>query len=155
MPVTETTSRSGGEGLARALEPRYYLDPAIYEREKQEVFYKTWQYAGHVSQVAKPGDYFAFTVLDQSLFCVRGKDGLLASGMVSADARPTSASVLIRIQSGGIENQLDAPHEPPHVGDADVGRRAPQVADEATDEPWTIAPLERNLLVMHDYGLHE
>ena len=25
----------------------YYTDPAVYEREKTEIFYKTWQYVGH------------------------------------------------------------------------------------------------------------
>jgi len=36
-----------------------------------------------------------------SLIHVRGRTGLLASGIVSAEARPTSASVLARIQGGG------------------------------------------------------
>lgn len=61
----------------RALAPRYYLDPAIFEREKERVFFRTWQYAGHVSQLQKAGDYFTFSLLDQSLFCVRDQAGTI------------------------------------------------------------------------------
>ena len=37
----------------RSLEGRFYTDPAIYERECQTTLAKTWQYAGHVSQLKK------------------------------------------------------------------------------------------------------
>ena len=50
----------GHGGLIRALEARYYTDPAIFAREAERVFFRTWQFAGHVSQLAKPGDYFTF-----------------------------------------------------------------------------------------------
>jgi len=61
----------------RALEGRYYTDPAVFEREKAAVFYRTWQYAGHVSELEAAGDYFTFSVCDQALFTVRGEDGCL------------------------------------------------------------------------------
>lgn len=60
-----------------ALAPRYYLDPAVFETERARVFFRTWQYAGHASQLQKAGDYFTFSVLDQSLFCVRDKDAVV------------------------------------------------------------------------------
>lgn len=63
--------------IVRALEPRYYLDPACFEREKERIFFRTWQFACHESEVAAPGDYYAFTLIDQDLFCVRGKDGVI------------------------------------------------------------------------------
>ncbi len=57
-----------------ALEARYYTDPEIYRKETQGVFANTWQFAGHVSQLQKPGDYFTFEIAGESLFCVLGKD---------------------------------------------------------------------------------
>ena len=36
-----------------------------------------WQFAGHVSQVASPGDYFTFEMAGERLFIMRGKDGEL------------------------------------------------------------------------------
>ena len=62
---------------ARALDPRDYLDPAVFAAEKERIFYRTWQYACHASEIHAPGDYQAFRLLDQDLFCVRGKDGAI------------------------------------------------------------------------------
>ena len=56
------------------LPPNYYIDPAVYEREKREIFYKAWNYAGHVSQLANVGDYVTCRVADQELFVIRSKD---------------------------------------------------------------------------------
>ena len=61
--------------LVRTLHPRYYTDPEIFRIEQDGLFARTWQFAGHVSQLEKPGDYFAFEVAGQSLFCIRGRDG--------------------------------------------------------------------------------
>lgn len=59
----------------RSLEARYYIDPAIYQGELHGVLSRTWQYAGHVSQLQNPGDYFAFQIADQDLFAILGRDG--------------------------------------------------------------------------------
>jgi len=57
------------------LPARHYWDPGIYQREMGAIFHRTWQMAGHLSRLREPGDYFTFTVGDQNLFAVRGKDG--------------------------------------------------------------------------------
>ena len=59
------------------LPARYFTDSDTYEKIKTKVYYKTWQWACHVSQVADTGDYFSFTIFDQDIFVVRGKDGVL------------------------------------------------------------------------------
>ena len=58
-----------------SLEARYYTDPQIFEAEKQGILARTWQFAGHASQCEKPGDYFAFEMAGESLFCIKGRDG--------------------------------------------------------------------------------
>lgn len=58
-----------------SLEASYYTDPDVYRREKERGLARTWQYAGHVSQLKAHGDYFTFEVAGESLFCIRGKDG--------------------------------------------------------------------------------
>lgn len=63
--------------LIHSLEARYYTDPAIFELERRRLLAETWQFAGHESQVAKPGDYFVFEIAGESLFCIRGRDGAL------------------------------------------------------------------------------
>lgn len=61
----------------RSLEARYYTDPEIFRLERSGLFARTWQFAGHVSQVARPGDYFAFEIGGENLFCLRDRSGAI------------------------------------------------------------------------------
>lgn len=61
----------------RSLEARYYTDPAIFAAEKAGVLARTWQFACHASQIENPGDYYAFDLGDESLFCIMGRDGVI------------------------------------------------------------------------------
>ncbi len=60
---------------ARSLAARYYTDPAIFEIERSGLLARTWQFAGHASALRDTGDYFAFELAGESLFCIRGRDG--------------------------------------------------------------------------------
>ena len=55
----------------------YYTSPAVYEREKEAIFYRTWQYVAHRSAFAEPGDYVAIRICDQSVFVMKGGGGVL------------------------------------------------------------------------------
>lgn len=60
---------------AWTLPPLAYTDPAIYELEQDRIFAKSWIPVGRLDQVAEPGDFIAFTLLDQPLVLVHGHDG--------------------------------------------------------------------------------
>ena len=64
-------------GITRSLEARYYTDPVIFQAECDGLLARSWQFAGHASQLEKPGDYFAFHIAGQSLFCIRGRDDVI------------------------------------------------------------------------------
>ena len=53
-----------GHEPGHALDQRFYTDPAIYELELEKIISRNWFLAGHVSELAAPGD---FKVLDQGL----------------------------------------------------------------------------------------
>ena len=57
-----------------SLAAHYYTDPDIFEKENQGALAKTWQFAGHRSQVENVGDFFTFTIADENLFAVRTKE---------------------------------------------------------------------------------
>ena len=59
------------------LPAHYYYDPDIARREKEEVFYKTWQFVGYRHDLAEAGSYLTATIVDQPIFVVRAKDGKL------------------------------------------------------------------------------
>lgn len=54
-----------------------YLDPEIYEREKREIFYREWQYAGWAGDVAEPGQYITAKIMDQGIIIIRDQAGEL------------------------------------------------------------------------------
>src|SRR5262245_43052987 len=54
-----------------------YSDAAVFEREKSEIFYKTWQFAGWIGDLSEPGQYLTATVVAQDVIILRGNDGAL------------------------------------------------------------------------------
>lgn len=66
---------SNNNNLIYALEPKYYTDPAIFEKEKKTLLASTWQFAGHISQIPNKGDYFRFEIAGESLFCIHDRSG--------------------------------------------------------------------------------
>lgn len=60
-----------------SLEQRFYTDPDIYELELERVIYRNWILAGHVSELAEPGDFKVMNVARESAIIVRGGDGEL------------------------------------------------------------------------------
>ncbi len=78
QPASETAvqpnplARAGG--CIMTLPKRYYTEPNILEREKEEIFHKSWQYAGHACQLPDVGSYFTLDYLDDSLLFVRDAD---------------------------------------------------------------------------------
>ncbi|MCL6444992.1 MAG: Rieske 2Fe-2S domain-containing protein [Alicyclobacillus sp.] len=61
----------------RTLPYRLYTDPVVLQEEYRHIFKRSWQYVGHESQVANPGDYFTVEVAAEPIFVVRGTDGIV------------------------------------------------------------------------------
>jgi Rieske 2Fe-2S family protein len=61
--------------LGWSLERDFYTSPEIHEADVRRVFLRAWLYAGHVSQIPAPGDYFLYPVAGESLIVIRGEDG--------------------------------------------------------------------------------
>ncbi len=59
------------------LPARFYTSPDIFAAEREAIFFRGWQMAGHVSDLAETGSYVTASVHDQNVFICRGKDGAL------------------------------------------------------------------------------
>jgi len=59
------------------LPARFYFDKDIYDLEKDAVFYRTWWYAGHASQLTKAGDYITTSIHEQNIFVIRDRSNAL------------------------------------------------------------------------------
>ena len=58
-----------------SLAAKYYTDPEVFKLETDGLLARTWQFAGHASQLKETGDYFTFDMAGESLFCIKGRDG--------------------------------------------------------------------------------
>ncbi len=62
---------------AYSLPSWYYIDPEILELEYERIFYRAWNFAGHVSQLKTRGDYITCTVGRESIIVMVGDGGAL------------------------------------------------------------------------------
>jgi len=54
---------------------RAFVDPGILELERRRVFDRCWLYAGHESEIPRPGDFRLRQVAGRPVILVRGEDG--------------------------------------------------------------------------------
>jgi len=54
-----------------ALAQAFYTDKDIYQRDIEEVYLKSWLYAGHLSEIPAVGDWFLFEMAGESVIVVR------------------------------------------------------------------------------------
>ncbi len=59
------------------LPARFYFDPEIYELEKRAIFYRSWWYAGHKSQLSETGSFITLRIHDQGVIVLRDRAGTL------------------------------------------------------------------------------
>src|SRR4029077_2426098 len=79
VSVTQDRSVSAGEDLARAftLPASAYLDEAVFERERDRIFARTWQLVARTDELARVGDLKPTTILDEPILITHGLDGTL------------------------------------------------------------------------------
>ena len=54
----------------------FYTSSQVYEREKEEIFAKSWICVAHGSELAKSNDYITRKVIDENIVIIRGKEGV-------------------------------------------------------------------------------
>ena len=55
----------------------WYRDPAIFHREREKIFYRSWVYQCAANELPNAGDYYCGAVADQEIIVIRGDDGVL------------------------------------------------------------------------------
>jgi Rieske 2Fe-2S family protein len=76
-PSANRGANGSGPSAGRALDPRYYLGEEALAHEMDTVFARSWQYAGHVSELAEPNTFITTRAGDQPVLVVRTEDGEL------------------------------------------------------------------------------
>lgn len=57
-----------------AVHKRVFRDPEIFELEMENIYYRTWVYVGHESEIPMPGDYKTSYIGQQPVIVARGSD---------------------------------------------------------------------------------
>lgn len=57
-----------------AVNPYFYRSHVTYEKELDNILFKSWLYAGHISQVKNKGDYFLFELGEDSIIITRDEN---------------------------------------------------------------------------------
>jgi Rieske 2Fe-2S family protein len=73
-PAPHARSRSTYTPSGIALEPSVYTDPSLLEAEQELIFERTWQLAGHVSALPRPGAYVTARAGNQPVLVVRDEN---------------------------------------------------------------------------------
>jgi len=91
---------------ASTIPASWYLDPEVAALETRTVFTRSWQLAGRVEQLEKPGQYVTCEIAGEPLMAVRGNDAVLR-GFFNV-CRHHAAAVLT--ESSGEVSQLRCPY---------------------------------------------
>ena len=60
-----------------SLSQAFYQDPALLKIDLETIFYRDWIFAGHDCEIAKPGDYFTFSIGDYAIIVNRDASGAI------------------------------------------------------------------------------
>lgn len=52
-----------------------YTDPGIFAAELERIWYRTWVFVGHESEIAEPGDYVVKSIGPQAIIMTRDRQG--------------------------------------------------------------------------------
>ena len=137
---------------ARGLPNPFYTDPAVFEAEKERLFFRNWAALGFASDVAGPGDARPVDFLGQPLLMVRDKEGRLRvfqnvcrhRGMILV-AEPCRIERAIRCPYHSWCYELDGRlRTTPHVGGPGRNRH-----DEIRRDELGLIEVLRTLRIMH------
>ena len=74
MDARAIKNLTAGHKSGYALEQAYYKDADIYARDIEQIYMKSWLYAGHESEIPSVGDYFLFDFDQESVIVVRSSN---------------------------------------------------------------------------------
>jgi phenylpropionate dioxygenase-like ring-hydroxylating dioxygenase large terminal subunit len=114
----------------------WYFDPEILRLEQDVIFRRSWQYVGHLGQVAEPGSYFASRAGDVPVAVTRSQDGELRAFLNVCRHR---GSVLV--EGEGTRASLQCPYHAWTYGLDGSLRSAPRSDETAPQDELGLIPL--------------
>src|SRR5438067_3316040 len=73
-PTATAAASAQPDDAGTALDPRLYTDPGLLESEQRLIFERTWQLAGHVGALPRPGSYLTAQAGTQPVLVIRDEN---------------------------------------------------------------------------------
>ena len=67
MEANDIRALAAAQPQGRALDQVFYHDEAIYRKELDRLFMRSWLYAGHISEIPRVGDWFLYELDRESV----------------------------------------------------------------------------------------
>ncbi len=75
MNVMHSPSKWANLIRAEQVHGSVYSDPAIFEAELEKIWYRTWVYVGHASEIPQPNDFVMKSIGPQAIIMTRDAEG--------------------------------------------------------------------------------
>ena len=72
---TRVTWSESDQAAGMSLPAPYFYDESIFQKERLNIFLRSWHLVAHVSELRAPGDFVTYDILDQSVIVTRSKEG--------------------------------------------------------------------------------
>jgi len=93
--------------ISYTLAAPYYYDEALFRREQERVFARSWRFVCHRTEIPNAGDYTTLEVENESVLVIRGKDDVVRGFF---NVCPHRASQLVRPGSGNKPSVITCPY---------------------------------------------
>jgi choline monooxygenase len=60
-----------------ALPARYFYEQSVFDKEKTNIFMKSWHLVAHLNELRDNGSFVTFEIFEQCVLVIRGRDGVL------------------------------------------------------------------------------
>ncbi|MBX5436694.1 MAG: Rieske 2Fe-2S domain-containing protein [Alicyclobacillaceae bacterium] len=93
--------------IRQGLLPQWvFSDPDIYREELHKIFYRTWQFLGHESEIPQPGDFVTRWMVYDPVLLLRDTDGQVQAYLNSCTHRGSPLCV----EDGGNKKTFTCPY---------------------------------------------
>jgi Rieske 2Fe-2S family protein len=104
---SEMLSRLENHREGYSLDRSLYMDPAYYQLDLENIYYREWLFVGHECELGAPGSYFTVPIGEYTIIVMRREDGSI--GAMHNSCRHRGSRVCVE-PKGKVEKRLICPY---------------------------------------------
>ena len=124
------------------LDQSFYVDKKIYELDLEIFFYNQWIFVGHQSRIPNKGDYFIFSIGNESIIIIRESESQINCFYNVCRHRGSH----ICIKSEGSLRKLICPYHAWTYNLDGSLKNASMMSEDFKKEDWSLIKCKKNIL---------